>query len=205
MPARHACADALASGAAPGSGVRQTERSRCGRRSAGPARDCRCPHAKGRHGPGRPRPVRTLITRCGRGGGDASKARMCRCAGERRRAGIGRTADRAKPMRTQVRKASKGLPVPARRRSPQPGPTTARRGVDHALQQARRLCQRGTYVPMRLRAAPRRDVCRFASKKGGRSPPCHLTIAATYPPIVPAMTLNPMAKDSIHLMALTWV
>ena len=27
---------------------------------------------------------------------------------------IGRTADRAKPTRTQVRKASKGLPVPAR-------------------------------------------------------------------------------------------
>jgi hypothetical protein len=82
---------------------------------------------------------------------------MCRCAGEQRRAGIGRTADRAKPMRTQVRKASKGLPVPARRRSPQPGPTTARRAVDHALRQARRRCQRGTYVPMRWRAAPCRD------------------------------------------------
>ena len=163
------------------------------------------PRADGRREPGRPRSVRPLITRCGRRGGDASEARMCRCAGEQRRAGIGRTADRAKPMRTQVRKASKGLPVPARRRPPQPGPTTARRGIDHALQQARRLCQRGTYVPMRLRAAPRRDVCRFARKKGGRSPPCHLTIAATYPPIVPAMTLNPMAKDSIHLMALTWV
>jgi len=31
MPARHACADALASTAAPGSGARQTARSRCGR------------------------------------------------------------------------------------------------------------------------------------------------------------------------------
>ena len=31
---------------------------------------------------------------------------------------IGRMADRAKPMRTQVRKASKGLPVPARCWSP---------------------------------------------------------------------------------------
>ena len=49
-----------------------------------------------------------------RRGGDASKARMCRCVGEQRRDGIGRTADRAKPMRTQVRKASKALPVPAR-------------------------------------------------------------------------------------------
>ena len=39
---------------------------------------------------------------------------MCRRAGEQHRAGIGRTADRAKPMRTKVRKASKGLPVPAR-------------------------------------------------------------------------------------------
>jgi len=55
-----------------------------------------------------------LITRCGRRGGEASEARMCRSAGEQRRAGIGRTADRAKPMRTKVRKASKGLPVPAR-------------------------------------------------------------------------------------------
>lgn len=36
----------------------------------------------------------------------------------------------------------------------QPGPTTARRGVYHALQQARRRCQRGTYVPLRWRAAP---------------------------------------------------
>ena len=34
---------------------------------------------------------------------------MCRCAGEQRRAGTGRTADRAKPTRTKVRKASKGL------------------------------------------------------------------------------------------------
>ncbi len=82
---------------------------------------------------------------------------MCRCAGEQRRAGIGRTADRAKPMRTPVRKASKGLPVPARRWSPQPGPMTARRAVDDALPRARRRCQRGTYVPMRWRAAPRRD------------------------------------------------
>ena len=88
MPARHACADALASSAAPGSGARQTARRRCGRRIA---------------------------------------------------------------------KASKGLPVPARRRSPKPGPTTARRCVDHALRQARRRCQRGTHVPMRWRAAPRRD------------------------------------------------
>ena len=81
---------------------------------------------------------------------------MCRCAGEQRRAGIGRTADRAKPMRTKVRKASKGLPVPARRRSPHAGPTMARRSVDHALRQARRRCQQGTHVPMRWRAAPRR-------------------------------------------------
>ena len=70
---------------------------------------------------------------------------------------IGRTADRAKPMRTKVRKASKGLPVPARRGLPRTGPTTARRCVDHALRQARRRCQRGTYVPTRWRAAPRRD------------------------------------------------
>jgi hypothetical protein len=62
----------------------------------------------------RPRPVEVSITRSGRRGGDASEARMCRCAGELRRAGIGRTADRAKPTRTKVRKASKGLPVPAR-------------------------------------------------------------------------------------------
>ena len=82
---------------------------------------------------------------------------MCRCTGEQRRAGIGRTADRAKPTRTKVRKASKGLPVPARRRSPRPGPTTARRSVDHALRQARRRCQRGTHVPMHWRAAPRQD------------------------------------------------
>jgi len=82
---------------------------------------------------------------------------MCRCAGEQRRAGIGRTADRAKPMRTSVRKASKGLPVPARRWSPRPGPTTARRCVDYALWQARRRSQQGTHVPMRWRAAPRRD------------------------------------------------
>ena len=107
--------------------------------------------------PGRRRPVDALITRCGRRGGDASKARMCRCAGEQCRAGIGRTADRAKPMRTKVRKASKGLPVPASRGSPQPGPTTARRCVDHALRQARRRCQRGTHVPTCWRAAPRRD------------------------------------------------
>jgi hypothetical protein len=60
-------------------------------------------------------------------------------------------------MRTKVRKASKGLPVPARRRSPHAGPTTARRSVDHALRQVRRRCQRGTHVPMRWRAAPRRD------------------------------------------------
>ena len=40
---------------------------------------------------------------------------------------IGRTADRAKPTRTQVRKASKGLPVPACRRSPRARPTTAGR------------------------------------------------------------------------------
>ena len=157
MPARHACADALASSAVPGSGARQTARRRCGRRSARPARDCRCPRADARPSPGRRRPVEPSITRCGRRGGDASEARMCRCAGEQRRAGIGRTADRATPMRTQVRKASKGLPVPARRGLPRTGPTTARRCVDHALRQARRRCQRGTYVPTRWRAAPRRD------------------------------------------------
>jgi len=178
-PARHTCADALASSAAPGSGARQTARSRCGRRSARPARDCRCPRADARPSPGRRRPVEASITGCGRRGGDASEARMCRCAGEQRRAGIGRTADRAKPMRTKVRKASKGLPVPARRWSPQPGPTTARRSVDHALRQARRRCQRGTHVPMHGRAAPRRLFAGSATKKGGRSPPDHFRMKAT--------------------------
>ena len=95
MPARHACADALASSAAPGSGARQTARSRCGRRSARPARDCRCPRAEGRPSPGRRRPVDALITRCGRRGGDAREARMCRCAGEQRRA-VGLRAVRRK-------------------------------------------------------------------------------------------------------------
>jgi len=92
---------------------------------------------------------------------------------------IGRTADRAKPTRTQVREASKGLPVPARRRSPQPGPTTARRAVDHALRQARRRCPRGTHVPMHGRAAPRRLFAGSATKKGGRSPPDHFRMKAT--------------------------
>jgi hypothetical protein len=179
MPARHACADALASSAAPGSGARQTARSRCGRLSARPARDCRCPRVDARPSPGRRRPVDASVTRCGRCGGDASEARMCRCTCEQRRAGIGRTADRAKPTRTKVRKASKGLPVPARRRSPRPGPTTARRSVDHALRQARRRCQRGTYVPMRWRAAPRRPFAVSAMKKGGRSPPDHFRMKAT--------------------------
>ena len=114
---------------------------------------------------GRPR-----ITCCGRCGGDASEARMCRCAGEQRRAGTGRTADRAKPTRTKVRKASKGLPVPARQRSPQSGPTTARRGLDQVLRQARRRCQRGTHVPMCWRAAPRRIVAESATKKGAEAP-----------------------------------
>jgi hypothetical protein len=108
MPARHSCADALASCAAPGSGARQTARSRRGRRSARPARDCRCPRADGRPEPGRRRPVRPRITRGGRRGGDASEARMCRCAGEHRRAGIGRTADRAKPMRTPCPQGQQG-------------------------------------------------------------------------------------------------
>ncbi len=179
MPARHACADALASSAATGSGARQTARSRGGRRSARPARDCRCPRAEGRPSPGRRRPVDASITRCGRRGGDASKARMCRCAGEHRRAGIGHTADRAKPRRTKVRKASKGLPVPAHQRSPEPGPTTARRCVDYALWQARRRSQRGTHVPMRWRAAPRRLLAESATKKGGRSPPDYFRMKAT--------------------------
>ena len=114
-----------------------------------------------------------------RRGGEANEARMCRCAGEQRRAGIGRTAGRAKPMRTKVRKASKGLPVPVRRRSPQPGPMTARRALDHALRQARRRCQQGTHVPMRWRAAPRRLFAESATKKGGRSPPDHFRMKAT--------------------------
>jgi hypothetical protein len=249
MPARHVCADALASCAAPRPGARQTALSRCGRRFARRARDCRCPRAEGCPAPGRRRPVDASITRCDRRGGDASKARMCRCASELRRAGdrahgrpreadadegsqgeqgtagaraprvaphraddgpsmrrsraatgaaamparhacadalascaapvIGRTADRAKPTRTQVREASKGLPVPARRRSPQPGPTTARRAVDHALRQARRRCPRGTHVPMHGRAAPRRLFAGSATKKGGRSPPDHFRMNAT--------------------------
>jgi len=165
-----ACAGSLATGTAPGSGARQTARSRCGRLSARPARDCRCPRAEGRPSPGRRRPFDASITRCGRRGGDASEARMCRCAGEQRRAGIGRTADRAKPMRTKVRRAGKGLPMPARQGSPQPGPTTARRGVDHALQQARRRCQQGTHVPMRWRAAPRRGD-RWMTRKRRPKPP----------------------------------
>ena len=179
MPARHVCADALASSAVPGSGARQTARSRCGRLSARPARDCRCPRADGRPGPGRRRPVDAWITRLGRRGGEASMARMCRCAGEQRRDGIGRTADRARPMRTTVREASKGLPVPVRRGSPQPGPTTARRCVDYALWQARRRSQQGTHVPMRWRAAPRRLLAESATKKGGRSPPDHFRMKAT--------------------------
>lgn len=58
---------------------------RRGRRSTRPARDCRCPRADGRFQPGRRRPVRPSIMRCGRRGGDASEARMCRCDGEQRR------------------------------------------------------------------------------------------------------------------------
>ncbi len=72
--------------------------------------------------------------------------------------------------RTKVRKASKGLPVPARQRSPQSGPTTARRGLDQVLRQARRRCQRGTHVPMCWRAAPRRIVAESATKKGAEAP-----------------------------------
>ena len=156
MPARHACADALASCAAPGSGARQTARSRRERRFARPARDCRCPRADGRPRRGRPRPVRPRSTHRGRRGGDASKARMCRCAGEQRRAG-----DRAhgRPREADANAGSQGQQGTAGARVPTVAPSPADHGrstPDHAPWQAWRRCQQGTYVPMRWRAATRR-------------------------------------------------
>ena len=84
---------------------------------------------------------------------------MCRCAGEQRRAGIGRTANRAKPMRTKVREGQQGtagaraLTVGPARADDGPSMRRSRAAAGAAAMPARHACADA------LRAAPRRFEC----------------------------------------------